>query len=215
MGGMGGMGGMMGGAPKKKRGKSQAELAREAEEEAQASRRGAPEKIRRRERSGRGEREGRKGQRTRSAHEGGHKGLSLGRHYRSTRPCQVGRELSCWPSRIRRWLIPTTGGSTCSARRSRPTVRWTKWENVSSDENLKVLDNLPEVDEELTLENVRPTALVDPLPFLKAGLWEKVHIASLVPKEKKEIPKSQVTGGMMGGMMGRMMGGDGWHGGKA
>ena len=25
---------------------------------------------------------------------------------------------------------------------------------------------------------------VDPLPFLNAGLWEKVHIASLVPKEK-------------------------------
>ena len=33
---------------------------------------------------------------------------------------------------------------------------WTKWENVSSDENLKILDNLPEVDEELTPENVRP-----------------------------------------------------------
>ena len=30
---------------------------------------------------------------------------------------------------------------------------WTKWENVSSDENLKVLDNLPEEDEELTPEN--------------------------------------------------------------
>ena len=46
-----------------------------------------------------------------------------------------------------------------------------------------------------------PTNLVDPLPFLKAGLWEKVHIASLVPKEKKEIPKTDTTagGGMMGG----------------
>ena len=95
------------------------------------------------------------------------------------------------PSRTRRWLIPTIGGSTCSGRRSSPTVRWTKWENVSSDENFKVLDNLPEVDEELTPDNVRPTNLVDPLPFLKAGLWEKVHIASLVPKEKKEIPKSR------------------------
>jgi hypothetical protein len=83
---------------------------------------------------------------------------------------------------------------------------WTKWENVSSDENLKVLDNLPEEDEELTPETVRPKSLVDPLPFLKAGLWEKVHIASLVPKEKKEIPKAET---MPGGMMGRRMGGYG------
>ena len=75
---------------------------------------------------------------------------------------------------------------------------------------IKVLDNLPEVDEELTPDNVRPTNLVDPLPFLKAGLWEKVHIASLVPKEKKEVPKSSdAGGGMMGGGMmgGGMMGG--------
>jgi hypothetical protein len=81
---------------------------------------------------------------------------------------------------------------------------WTKWENVSSDENLKVLDNLPEVDDdELTPETVRPKSLVDPLPFLKAGLWEKVHIGSLVPKEKKAIPKTEtMPGGMMGGRMG-------------
>ena len=66
---------------------------------------------------------------------------------------------------------------------------------------IKVLDNLPEEDEELTPDNVRPYGLVDPLPFLKSGLWEKVHIASLVPKEKKEIPKSvPPMGGMMGGM---------------
>ena len=58
---------------------------------------------------------------------------------------------------------------------------------VDAEENLKILDNLPEEDEELTPENVRPDNLNDPLPFLKAGLWEKVHIASLVPKEKKEI----------------------------
>ena len=91
-----------------------------------------------------------------------------------------------------------------------PDGTWTKWEIVASDENLKVLDNLPEVDEELTLDNVRPKSLVDPLPFLKAGLWEKVHIGSLVPKEKKEIPKNNPMpgSGMMGGM-GRQMGGMG------
>ncbi len=86
---------------------------------------------------------------------------------------------------------------------------WSKWESVSSDENLKVLDNLPEVDEELAPVSVLPDALVDPLPFLKAGLWEKVHIASLVPREKKTIADQNIpAGGMMGGgMMGRGMGG--------
>jgi hypothetical protein len=55
--------------------------------------------------------------------------------------------------------------------------------------------------------------LVDPLPFLKAGLWEKVHIASLVPKEKRELPpETPVTGGGLPGMMG-MMGGPGMMGG--
>ena len=71
-----------------------------------------------------------------------------------------------------------------------------------------MLDNLPEVDEELALPlSVLPGALVDPLPFLKAGLWEKVHIASLVPREKKRIAdENPATGGMMGGPMGGMMG---------
>ena len=89
---------------------------------------------------------------------------------------------------------------------------WSKWDKVDSDENLKILDNLPEEDEEMTPDSVRPDNLNDPLPFLKAGLWEKVHIASLVPKEKKEVAPPPPTAGMMGGMMGgssmsSMMGG--------
>jgi hypothetical protein len=100
---------------------------------------------------------------------------------------------------------------------------WSKWETVSQEENFKVLDNLPEMDDELTPPSVRPENLVDPLPALKAGLWERVHIASFVPKEKKEVPKpDQSAGGMMGmagmpgmggsmrgdrGAMGAMMGG--------
>src|SRR5262249_24472106 len=92
---------------------------------------------------------------------------------------------------------------------------WSKWEDVDAEENLKILDNLPEEDDELTLDNVRPDNLNDPLPFLKQGLWEKVHIASLVPKERKKIdePAAMPMGGMMGGMMGgkggMMMGGSG------
>jgi hypothetical protein len=105
----------------------------------------------------------------------------------------------------------------------RPDGTWTDWENVDSRANEKILDNLPEEDEELAPETVRPEALVDPLPFMKAGLWEKVHIASLVPKEKKEVPKEQVVpgGGMMGnfsrpggmGMRGNMIPGGGGMGG--
>jgi hypothetical protein len=84
-----------------------------------------------------------------------------------------------------------------------PDGSWSGWEAVSSDENLKILDNLPEVEEdELTPETVRPQALVDPLPFLKQGLWEKVHVASLVPKEKKEIKKTEIGQGSYGSMMG-------------
>ena len=91
---------------------------------------------------------------------------------------------------------------------------WTKWESVSTAERYRVLDNLPEIDEELAPIDVLPTNLVDPLPFLKAGLWEKVHIASLVPKEKKEIPKANLSagGGMMGPGMKGGMGGAGMSG---
>ena len=78
-------------------------------------------------------------------------------------------------------------------------LSWSDWEKVDAEENLKILDNLPEEDEELTPENVRPDNLNDPLPFLKAGLWEKVHIGSLVPREKKEFaPGSSAAGGASG-----------------
>ena len=90
---------------------------------------------------------------------------------------------------------------------------WTEWTKVSSEENWKVIDNFAYIDDdELTPDNVRPTNLVDSLPALRAGLWEKVHIASLVPKEKKKIvpttPIGQGMGGMGSGMgMGMGMGG--------
>jgi hypothetical protein len=84
---------------------------------------------------------------------------------------------------------------------------WSDWEAVDSKRNYDVIENLPEEDEELTLENVRPENLVDPLPFLKSGLWEKVHIASLVPEEKKKIAPPPAMGGMMGGMSGGASGG--------
>lgn len=75
---------------------------------------------------------------------------------------------------------------------------WTEWEDVDAEKNAGILNNLPEVDEEWAPEPVRMEALVDPLPFLKAGYWEKVHVASLVPKEKKEAPKPQFNNEMAG-----------------
>src|SRR5262249_52336371 len=71
-------------------------------------------------------------------------------------------------------------------------------------------------EDELAPENVRPDNLVDPLPFLNAGLWEKVHVTSLVPKEKAELPEEpkMPAGGMggRGGMMRGMVGGRGGMG---
>ena len=67
---------------------------------------------------------------------------------------------------------------------------------------MKVLDNLPEEDEELTPEDVRIPGLVNQLPFLRAGYWEKVHVASLVPLERREISPTLNSrrGGYMSGM---------------
>ena len=91
---------------------------------------------------------------------------------------------------------------------------WSDWEEVDADKNRLITYNLPEEEEELTPDDVRIDTLVDPLPFLKAGFWERVHVASLVPKEKLEVktPATGGMGGMMGGMPGMeggMMGGSG------
>ncbi len=73
---------------------------------------------------------------------------------------------------------------------------WSDWEAVDSEKNHEIVYNLPEEEEELTPETVRIAQLVDPLPFLKAGYWERVHVASLVPKEKLDAsPTSTAMGG--------------------
>lgn len=79
---------------------------------------------------------------------------------------------------------------------------WSEWTAVDRAENLKVLDNLPDEDEEITTEDVRIPELVNQLPFLKAGYWEKVHVASLVPRDRREIapPSPAGRGGFMPGM---------------
>ncbi len=79
---------------------------------------------------------------------------------------------------------------------------WSDWEKVDAAKNLDVLDNLPYNEEELAPKKVLPDNLVDPLPFLNAGVWEKVHIASLVPKEKVKSPDEPKAQQGMPGMMG-------------
>jgi hypothetical protein len=81
---------------------------------------------------------------------------------------------------------------------------WSKFALVKSEDNYRVLDNLPEVDLELVPEapGARLASLVDQLPFPSAGYWTGVHVARLVPKEKREIPKPDATAGGMPGMGG-------------
>jgi hypothetical protein len=111
---------------------------------------------------------------------------------------------------------------------------WTEWATFDQNKNYEVLDNTPELDTEYVPEPLRPSALVDPLPFLRAGYWTGVHVARLVPpdllKTKNEGPgpgpgamgefggmgERMGPGGKMGGMMpGGMMGGSSRMGGMA
>ena len=80
-----------------------------------------------------------------------------------------------------------------------PDGKWTEFADVDPDANFKVLDNLTEVDDELADKDALLEALVDPLPFPKAGYWTGVTVASLVPKEKLEVKKAAVPAGGYGG----------------
>jgi hypothetical protein len=85
---------------------------------------------------------------------------------------------------------------------------WSEWTAVAMEKNWEVLDNLPEYDTEFVPEVQRPAALVDPLPFLKAGYWTGVHVAKLVPPEildkSKDSPGPGGNSGnsKLGGMKG-------------
>lgn len=96
-------------------------------------------------------------------------------------------------------------------RTQQPDGTWSDWQTVDAEKNYDILDNVTDQEEELAPETVLPEGLVDHLPFLTAGLWEKVHIASLVPKERRELPEEpknkggQGMMGMGGSNMGSMM----------
>jgi hypothetical protein len=77
---------------------------------------------------------------------------------------------------------------------------WSEWTATEKEKNWEVLDNLPETDTEFVPETQRPPALVDSLPFLKAGYWTGVHVARLVPPEIRDKPKTAMEPGPEGRM---------------
>lgn len=82
---------------------------------------------------------------------------------------------------------------------------WSDWQPIDESKNNVVLDNLTEAEEELVPQENVLASITDTLPFLINGAFGGVHVASLVPKEKREIPKPDPkTQGGMGGMMGGM-----------
>ena len=46
---------------------------------------------------------------------------------------------------------------------------------------MRILDNMPEADEEKTPDELRIDALVDPLPFVKGANWKGVNVERFVP----------------------------------
>ena len=119
--------------------------------------------------------------------QGGHQGPPLGGHHRRARP-QEDRENYLTALKDPTSPTRTTSSSTSSARSAarRHLVRLGRRRHQKNqDDPLQP----PRGRRRARPDDVRIDALVDPLPFLKAGYWEQVHVASLVPKEKREIDK--------------------------
>ena len=69
---------------------------------------------------------------------------------------------------------------------------WSDWRPVDPAPTLRVLDNVPEVDEERTPDEIRSLPLIDPLPFLKEGVWTGVDVERFVPKVRENNPDQPV-----------------------
>ena len=65
------------------------------------------------------------------------------------------------------------------------------WQTVDAGPTMRILENVPEVDEEKTPEELRIGSLVDPLPSLKAGVWSGVDVDRFVPIVHVEEPRQQ------------------------
>ncbi len=208
MGGMGGGGMMGGGGAKKKARKSQADIDREAKVEQDRQERELKAKL-----AGKDVPADAKKADDADAEED-IKGKEITKGYRwvaITGVLDHGQMLANYREALKNPAIAHPNYKRLDLQRQslQTSGGWSDWGNVDEAKNYLVLDNLPELDEELTADNVRPEMLNDPLPLLKAGLWEKVHVASLVAEEKKKAPKNDAPTGGMGGMMSMMGGGMG------
>ncbi len=89
----------------------------------------------------------------------------------------------------------------CRVELERKTLQkdgsWSAWRSVDAEANLKILDNLTELEAERALEEFRVQNLVDPLPFLKAGEWRGVDVESFVPALDKPAEDPQVAPGKL------------------
>jgi len=209
MGGMG-MGGMMGGAAGKASGKSQAELEKAAKADEDRRRRIMQARL-----AGNDEAVAEEEAKDEADKGPPPKEITQGlRWVAVTGTLDHGQILANYREALKNPAVAQPYYSRLDVQRQELQAdgSWGEWEDVSLKRNRAILDNLPETDEELAPVNVLPKELVAPLPFLKAGLWEKVHVNSLVPKEKKEVAPAIVPGGE-GGMMG-MMGRGGSMGGR-
>ena len=52
---------------------------------------------------------------------------------------------------------------------------WSEWQPVDPEPTMRILDNLPEEDEELVPPEFRLESLVDPLPHRTDGRWSRVN----------------------------------------
>ena len=213
MGGMGGMmgGGMMGGQPRKKKPKTKEQLAQEAEEKAKKDQ----ERINRglspaggdaiAENDAAKDAAAGKDEEFKEVTEG-HRWVVI------TGVLNHAQLVANYRAALKNPAYANPHYSKVAIQRQTqlPDGTWSKFEDISADENYKVLENLAEEVEEsdeLTPDSVRSPELVDPLAFLKSGLWERVHVAGLVPKEKKVVKKEEPAAGGYGMMGSGMMGG--------
>ncbi len=68
----------------------------------------------------------------------------------------------------------------------RPGGDWSDWGGIDRNKDYDVLDNLPEISQERMPEEVRPPALIDPLPVLTKGTWSGVD-----PEPILRLPKPE------------------------
>ena len=73
------------------------------------------------------------------------------------------------------------------------------WDMVDRVPSEKILDDAAEIEEELVPKESILEPLVDDLPFLRANFYRGVHIAELVPKEKRQKEVSKLGTGNSGG----------------